>query len=270
MDRIVIKDLEVFANHGVFPEEKALGQKFLLSAEISFDMSPLAQSSDLTKSVHYGEVCHLMTQVFQGVSHDLIETAGLALVDAIFANYPICRQIEVEIKKPWAPIGLPLQGVSVVLSRKKRNYYLSLGTNLGDKAGNLAFARKELQAKGIEIEKASQEYVTSAWGLEDQPDFLNQCLQVTSYQEPGTVLRLIQAVEAAAGRVRREKWGPRTLDIDILLVDQEIIHQEDLIVPHPYLSQRAFVLEPLVEIAPHLVHPFLNKTMTQLYKDLNQ
>ena len=134
--------------------------------------------------------------------------------------------------------------------------YLSLGSNMGDRQGYLQRAVEALkQLTDTEVEAVSSYYETAAWGLTDQADFLNLALALETQLPAESLLSACQAIEKDLDRVRHEHWGPRTVDIDILLYGQEIWETEHLIVPHPFMTQRAFVLVPLLEIAKDLVEP---------------
>lgn len=145
------------------------------------------------------------------------------------------------------------------------NIYLHTGTNLGDRAANLEQANDWITREIGAIAQASRVYHTKAWGITDQPDFLNQALLVHSVLGPFDVLEKIQLIERRMGRAREVKWGERLIDIDILFFNEEALDTEALTIPHPYLHYRNFVLMPLMEIAPHLVHPIFQKTITELY-----
>lgn len=143
-------------------------------------------------------------------------------------------------------------------------YFLSLGSNLGRRAANLARARRLLTESGVEIVQASPIYETEPVDLPDQPWFLNQVIEVRSALEPPALLRLIKSVEAAMKRVPTVAKGPRTIDIDILLAGGLIVDSPDLVVPHPRLHLRNFVLVPFSKIAPDVRHPALGKTIREL------
>ncbi len=136
---------------------------------------------------------------------------------------------------------------------KSYKAYLSIGSNLGGRAKNLEDAIALLKrAEGVSVERVSRIYETRPWGNLDQPPFLNIAAVVTASVEPIALLDACQSVENRLGRVRHEHWGARTMDIDILMADGYEMETERLKIPHPYMTERAFVLVPLVEIAPDL------------------
>jgi 2-amino-4-hydroxy-6-hydroxymethyldihydropteridine diphosphokinase len=133
--------------------------------------------------------------------------------------------------------------------------YLSLGANLGDRAGNLAAGLQRLREAGVRVERMSSLYETAPVGGPEQPAYLNLVARVTTDLGPRELLRLALAVETRLGRVRTVRWGPRTLDIDLLLYEGACAHDAELTLPHPRLTERQFVLVPLAEIAPDLPLP---------------
>lgn len=144
------------------------------------------------------------------------------------------------------------------------NVFLLLGSNEGDRHRWIQFALEELQSSVGNITAQSPLYQTAAWGVEDQPDFLNMAVAVATRLSPTLLLENTQAIEHHLGRQRTEKWGQRTLDIDILFYDSDIIRLPQLVIPHPYVQDRRFALAPLEQVAPHFVHPVLKKTIRQL------
>lgn len=150
---------------------------------------------------------------------------------------------------------------------KRTNHVLilSLGGNIGDVEASFNDAIAELEQSVGNVEKKSSIYKTAAWGVENQPDFINQVLLLNTILEPLDCLHYILNIEQKLGRVRNgEKWQQRPIDIDILFYDQEVIDLPDLKVPHPYLHKRNFILYPLAEISPKFVHPQLNMDILAL------
>ena len=143
--------------------------------------------------------------------------------------------------------------------------YLGLGSNLGDRFANLAGAVSRLRkAKGVLVGRISPVYETDPVGDPDQPKYLNAAVEVETELEPKNLLKLCLAIEREMGRVRREMWESRVIDIDVLLCGDEVVSTKDLIVPHPLFHEREFVLRPLSDIAPHIVHPVLDENIAEL------
>lgn len=126
--------------------------------------------------------------------------------------------------------------------------YLGLGSNLGDRRRNLLDARSRLRQKGVRIVRQSRVVETEPWGVLDQPRFLNQVVEVEWLGTPGQLLRVAKAVEREGGRKRTRHWGPRVIDVDILMFDDVHINRRDLVVPHPRINEREFVLAGLREL----------------------
>lgn len=143
--------------------------------------------------------------------------------------------------------------------------YLLLGGNLGDRELLMAEAEKELNKQIGEVVLKSSLYETNAWGKEQQPNFLNKILVIDTNLNAFETLKLTQAIELKLGRTRIEHWGARTMDIDILFYDNEIINTDNLKIPHPLITMRKFVLLPLLEIIPDFIHPVLKQTINELY-----
>ena len=146
---------------------------------------------------------------------------------------------------------------------------LLLGSNLGDRQSFLERAIAQIEADIAPLVKASAVYETQSWGKTDAPDYLNQVVLLRTDLKPRPVLEKILDIEGKLGRKREGRWGSRTIDIDILFYGGEIVDEPGLHIPHPELHKRLFTLEPLNEIAPDLMHPVLNKKISQLKTELS-
>jgi 2-amino-4-hydroxy-6-hydroxymethyldihydropteridine diphosphokinase len=125
-----------------------------------------------------------------------------------------------------------------------------------------------LEQKGIEVQKKSSLYETEPWGVEDQPRFMNMAVQIETTLKPHDFLRLLKDIENELGRQESRRWGPRVIDLDILLFNELVLNEKDLQIPHPYLHEREFVLRPLNEIAPDVIHPLFRLNINELTKRL--
>lgn len=269
LDQIKIENLEVFANHGVFPEENKLGQKFLISATLYTDTRKAGKTDELTASIHYGEVSQFIDSYMKTHTYQLIERVAESLAEELLVNTPLLEKVRIEVKKPWAPIGLPLETVSVEIERRWHTVYIALGSNIGDSKQYLDEAVAQLDhLTNTKVLKCSKYYVTAPYGMVEQDDFLNACLQLRTLLTPEELLEELHKIEQNAGRERVIHWGPRTLDLDIIFYDDLVLEQDDLCIPHVEMHKRKFVLEPLHEIAPYKRHPVYRKTVREMLEDL--
>lgn len=270
MDRIHIKNLEIFAHHGVFPEENRLGQKFVVSAILFTHTREAGRTDDLTKSIHYGDVSHMIKQYLETHTCKLLEAVAEGLAEELLLSVPRLEKVRLEIKKPWAPVGLPLETVSVEIERSWHTAYIALGSNLGDKQAYLDQAVQKLsQARGCAVETVSDFIITPPYGGVEQDDFLNGALKLRTLLPPQELLDLLHEIEADAHRKREIHWGPRTLDLDILLYDDLVLDSPELHIPHIEMHKRDFVLKPLAQIAPWVRHPIYQKTVAQLLETVD-
>lgn len=269
LDKIKIKDLELYCRHGVFPEENILGQKFLFSATLHMSTREAGKTDELEKSINYGEICHFIKEFMEEHTFKLLEAVLENLAEAILLKWTQIEELTLEVKKPWAPVGLPLDTVAVEITRRWHTAYIALGSNMGDKGEFLRCAVEALQEReDCRVLKVSDFITTAPYGVTDQDEFLNGALMMKTLLTPEELLIRLHEIEAEAGRVRTLRWGPRTLDLDILLYDNLVLDTEELHIPHIDMQNRDFVLEPLAQIAPWVRHPVLNKTIGQLKGEL--
>lgn len=270
-DEIRIEELEIYAHHGVFNEEKQKGQFFYVNTVLYTDLRPAGIKDDLTLSTHYGEVSHFIKRCLTEHTYDLIEKAAETTAMEILLNFPHIMAISLEIRKPHAPIPMKFGSVSVKIYRKWHTVYIAFGSNMGKSEELIRNAITKLSEDRFnQIEKISDIIITKPYGGVKQKDFHNGVLQMRTLYTPCELLESLHMLEKEAGRERKVHWGPRTLDLDIIFYDQEVYEDENLIIPHIDMQNRDFVLKPMLQIAPWFRHPVLNKTMFELYQLLEE
>lgn len=268
-DYIYIENLEIYANHGVMKEETVLGQKFLVSAKLFFDVRVPAANDDIDSTVNYAGVCEHITRYFKDNTCKLIETVADRIARELLIKYPLLDKVEVTVKKPWAPIGLPIENVSVSVTGKWHDVYLSIGSNMGDRDENLKYVYEYIE-KSDSFRNCIMSTVieTKPYGGVEQDDFLNAVIKVQTLCSPYELLDIAHNLENDRNRVRQIHWGPRTLDVDIVFYDDSVINRDNLIIPHPDMENREFVLAPMVELNPYFIHPVKRESMKCLYEKL--
>ncbi|TAN61197.1 2-amino-4-hydroxy-6-hydroxymethyldihydropteridine diphosphokinase, partial [bacterium] len=143
--------------------------------------------------------------------------------------------------------------------------YIAIGSNLGDRRANCTQAIANIsRIPSVRVVKISSLYETEPWGVRDQPNFINCAVEAETSCDPRTLMSILKNIEADMGRKDGPKWGPRVIDFDIIFYGSRIIKEDDLVIPHPHAHERSFVLTPLIEIEPGLMHPILKKTVSEL------
>ncbi|MBQ7955491.1 MAG: 2-amino-4-hydroxy-6-hydroxymethyldihydropteridine diphosphokinase [Lachnospiraceae bacterium] len=271
MDEIRIRELEVYAYHGVFPEENEKGQPFFVNATLYTDTRKAGQTDELEYSTHYGEVCYLINRIMKENTWKLIETVAEKVAEEILLTYPLVQKVQLEIRKPSAPIGLPFGSVSVAIERGWHKVYIAFGSNMGDKKQHIQNAIKGLKTHPhIMVQTVSDFIVTKPYGGVPQEEFLNGAMEIETLLSPVELLDFLHELEQRENRERTIHWGPRTLDLDILLYDNLVYEDEQLIIPHVDMQNRDFVLKPMAQIAPNMRHPIYKKTMQELCNRLDK
>ncbi len=268
MDEIRIENLEIFAHHGVFPDEKVQGQKFYVNTVLYCDLRPAGLKDDLTLSTHYGEVSLYIQKLLTEQTYDLIEAAAEMTAKRLLLQYPHIRALDLELRKPEAPIPMKFSSVSVKIHRRWHTAFIALGSNMGNSSAYIEDAVQVLKEdENCRLIKVSDIITTKPYGEVEQADFLNGVLKIETLYTPHELLAQLHKIEQAAGRERKLRWGPRTLDLDIIFYDNLIYEDENLVIPHVDMHNRDFVLKPMVQLAPYFRHPVCGKTMTGLLKE---
>ena len=269
MDIIRIDNLEVYAYHGVYDEEKEKGQYFYVNAELYTNTRKAGMNDDLDASTNYGTACDFIHDFMTKHTYDLIETVAEQLAQALLLEFKLVKSVLLEIRKPHAPIEKEFESVSVEIERGRHEAFVAFGSNLGDKEKFIDEAIEALSnLPQINIVAISDKIVTEPYGNVEQDVFLNGVMKIETLLPADELLQILQKVEEHAGRERKIHWGPRTLDLDIIFYDDDIISEDDLIVPHPDMKNRDFVLKPLMQIAPYKLHPVYRKTISDMYAEL--
>lgn len=268
-DEIRIERLEVFAHHGVFAEEQEQGQIFQVNAVLYTDIHRAGLEDNLFYTIDYGQVCQFITDWMQQNTYQLLEAVAEKLSKAILLKYDRVIAVSLEVRKPEAPIPLPFGCVSVKVYRRWHTAYLAMGSNMGDTVQYISGAIRALTAHPqIKVKKVSDLIQSEPYGVLDQDDFLNGALEIETLLDPEELLDAMHDIEDAAGRVRVRRWGPRTLDLDLIFYDKLVYESDNLVIPHADLQNRDFVLEPLSTLAPNYRHPILGKTVMQMFQEL--
>jgi dihydroneopterin aldolase/2-amino-4-hydroxy-6-hydroxymethyldihydropteridine diphosphokinase len=268
-DRLILHEMRFVARHGLLPIEKERAQPFIVSVELETSLAAAGLSDHLDATIDYRTIQRLVRDVIEGSSRRLIETLAEAIAGAILASAPPVSAVTVEVTKPRPPVDFQFAGVAARIRRLRprsaspRTAFIGLGSNLGDRKALLASAVDRLAAlPDTSILATSGVRDTEPVGPVDQPRFLNQVIALRTLLAPEDLMASLLAIEAEFGRVRTEHWGPRTLDLDLLIYEGETRSGPFLTVPHPRMWERTFVTEPLREL--------LNDARLEAWGDLRQ
>lgn len=271
MDEIKVKNLEVFCHHGVYKEENVLGQKFLVDIICKVDTRAAGKIDELDLSVSYGDICRLVKKEMTRQNDKLLERVAERLAECILLQFPLIKEIEIEVKKPWAPVLMHMDYASVKIKRSWHKVYIGVGSNLGEREEYMQLAQKRVSAlpKTRNFKTASI-IETEPYGYTEQGKFLNTVYYIETLDTPEEFLDKLHQIENEANRKREIHWGPRTLDLDILLYDELITEDERITLPHPEMTKRLFVLEPLCELLPRGIHPLERRRYLDILEDLKE
>jgi len=258
-----------YGYHGVLPEEKSLGQLFIIDVTVNLDLAAAGSRDSLEESVDYNRIYGLVKDVVEGERFNLIEALAERIAGLILAQFKQVKQVTVAVSKPQVPIPGILAGVQVDISRcRLARVYLGLGSNIEPKEEYIRQAVRFIASHTrIVVVKTSSLYYTEPVGYRDQDWFLNAVIACDTDLSPLELLQETQRLELVLQRERKTRWGPRTIDIDIILYGQERIDLPELKVPHPRALERAFVLVPLAEVTDAEI--IGGKTAGELLETLN-
>ncbi|GAA4524827.1 2-amino-4-hydroxy-6-hydroxymethyldihydropteridine diphosphokinase [Brachybacterium paraconglomeratum] len=261
LDRIEVTGIKAWAHHGVLEEEKRLGQQFEVDVTLHLDTAPAGASDALSRTVNYAEAAAAVHEEMTGGPYDLVETLAERIATRILTDtgHPLVRRVGIRVHKPSAPVGLPVGSVTVSIERDAApiSAVLAVGTNLGEREQHLQDALAHLAATdGIEIAWTGPVLETvPVGGPAGQGSFLNSVIGVRTVLGPFALLRAAQDAEHAAHRERLVRWGPRTLDVDVITYGDWVSDDPELTVPHPRAHERAFVLAPWHAACPQAMLP---------------
>ena len=271
MDEIKVKNVEVFCHHGVYKEENILGQKFLVDIICKVDTRAAGKTYELDLSVSYGDICRLVKKEMTRQNDKLLERVAERLAECILLQFPLIKEIEIEVKKPWAPVLMHMDYASVKIKRSWHKVYIGVGSNLGEREEYMQLAQKRVSALPMTRNfKTASIIETEPYGYTEQGKFLNTVYYIETLDTPEEFLDKLHQIENEANRKREIHWGPRTLDLDILLYDELITEDERITLPHPEMTKRLFVLKPLCELLPRGIHPLERRRYLDILEDLKE
>lgn len=250
MDYILLSKMKFYGHTGCLPEEKLNGQYFYITVKLGLNRIEGTDTDCLKDTVDYSQVFEICRKIVTDSDCNLIEYLAGRIAEKVLEFDSRIAFTEVSVSKPSAPIEGEFETMEItIVRRQEHRVYLSLGSNLGDKRENLKTAvdliRSNPEISEVEL---SNVYETEPWGYKDQDSFYNICITCKTTYEPEELLKFTQGIEQNMRRVKTIVNGPRNIDVDILLFDNIKYASADLIIPHPRMYERAFVLVPLKEL----------------------
>lgn len=258
LDVIELRGVTAWGYHGVLEHEQRIGQQFAVDLRMHLDTRAAGQADALGRTVNYADVAETTVRTLIETRFDLLEALAQEIAARVLAEHVMIRRLELTLHKPGAPIPHPFADVQLQITREAEpvEAVIALGANLGDAAGNLAAALRQLRTEpGIDVLAAAPVICTAPVGGVEQEDFLNTAVRVRTQLGPWTLLDVCQRLERSAGRERLVRWGPRTLDADLIVYGDLVQDDAALTVPHPRAHERAFVLQPWQAIDPDAALP---------------
>ena len=257
-DQIHISGLRAVAVVGALPHEREIAQPLQIDLAIDVDLGDAGNSDELTDTVHYGEVAEQVVAAVEESKDSLLERVATRVADLVL-SFSRVEAVGVTLTKLRPPIAVDAATTAVQIRRtrgevdsvplSRHTAFIALGSNLGDRE---SFLRAGVLGLGGVV-AMSQVYETDpVGGPDDQGAYLNMVVEIETTLDPFALLRRCRRVEAQSMRQRVVRWGPRTLDVDIVMYDDVHIESEQLTIPHPRFADRRFVLVPLNDIAPEL------------------
>ena len=266
LDQITLTGLRARAHHGVFKHERRDGQEFVVDVTVHVQLRDAAESDELTQTIHYGELAEEVVAAVERDPVDLIETVAERVAQVVLAHEHAIF-VDVTVHKPAAPITVPFADVAVTVHRgrperleRTHRAVIALGSNLGDREATIRAAVRDIAALPmVSVVAASGLVQTPAHkpdGVDrDAPAYLNAVVLVDTSLPPQALLHALHDIEQRHGRVRAERWGDRTLDLDIVAYGHERVRTDELTIPHPRAAERDFVLAPWLQVDPDAVLP---------------
>jgi dihydroneopterin aldolase/2-amino-4-hydroxy-6-hydroxymethyldihydropteridine diphosphokinase len=263
--------MNFYGYHGALPEENRLGQRFTADITLAADLYQAGVTDSLGQTINYAAVYKVVRDIIEGPPCALIETVAGRIADRILSEFARVSSCRVRITKLDPPIPGSTGKVSVEIERQRVIAYLGLGSNIGDRESYLKHALEALDdLRQTRVVRCSSIYETDPVGPVHQPDFLNMVAGIETVLPAEALLEKLQDIEQALKRKREIHWGPRTIDLDLLVYGNQQFNTERLSLPHPEISRRSFVLVPFMEIAPHLVIPGIGRSVLELRQMLKE